>query len=168
MASRDLQRSAVYSAEDQLCALLDRGGPLDFFGSALILPVQRRFADLPSVQRYVDDVLALAPVRAIWPEAGPIRVRERAGAAKAHYETDGAVLAVPLAGPPPRWAGRELVVLHEVAHHLSPPRADRAAHGAHFADTMLRLVGAVLGDAAALVLRAAYDGAGVRIGLARA
>ena len=81
------------------------------------------------MQRYVDDVLALPTVRRQWPEVAPLRVRARRAATAAHYENrDGAgVIAVPDVGTAD-WAMRELVVLHEIAHHLCD-----AATGARFA-----------------------------------
>lgn len=162
-APRDVARAAVYAAEDQVASALDRGGAVDFFGSTLAVPRQRRFADIASIQRYVDEVLALAVVRRRWPQAGPVRVRERAGARQAHYEVGRATLAIPIAGPPPRWAARELVVLHELGHHVAPPDDDHPAHGPHFTGAVVALVAGALGAEAALLLRAAYDGAGVAV-----
>ena len=156
--------TAVYAAEDQWSAVLDRGGVVDFFGSRLDVPVQRRFADVPSMQGYVDAVLELPGVAAAYPSAGPVRVRERSGQGRAHYEPATATIAVPLRT---LWAGREAVLLHEVAHHLScsagvpADRSGRRWHGAEYRDAMLLVTQAVLGEAAALLLRAGYDGAGV-------
>jgi putative metallohydrolase (TIGR04338 family) len=157
--------SAVYAAEDQWSAVLDRGGVVDFFGSRLDIPTQRRFGDLPSVQAYADAVLARPAVRSAYPTAGPVRVRERHGQGRAHYEPSGAVLALPVRS---LWAGRESVVLHELSHHVScsagVPRepAGRRWHGAEFRSAMLMLVTEMLGESAALLLRAGYDSAGVR------
>lgn len=153
--------SAVYAAEDQWSAVLDRGGVVDFFGSVLDVPQQRRFADIASVQSYCEAVLARPRVRSAYPAAGPVRVRERAGQQRAHYEPATATIAVPLRT---LWAGREAVVLHELAHHLTGSADPDAAssHGAGFRAAMDLLVRDVLGDAAALLLRAGYDAAGVR------
>lgn len=165
----DRHRSAVYAAEDQLGRLLARGGTVDFYGSILTLPVERRFADIASVTRYVESVLALASVRARWPEVEPVRVRERSGLARAHYEPGSAArpatIAIPLAGPvETRWAARETVVLHEVAHHLVAQEASPEPwHGPTFCGVLLSLVGTVIGPEAALALRAAFDGAGVPV-----
>jgi putative metallohydrolase (TIGR04338 family) len=74
-----------------------------------------------------------------------------------------ATLAIPIAGPPPRWAARELVVLHELGHHVAPPDDDHPAHGPHFTGAVVALVAGALGAEAALLLRAAYDGAGVAV-----
>ena len=157
--------SAVYAAEDQWSALLDRGGTVDFFGSRLDVPSQRRFADVASVQAYVDAALAVEVVRMSYPTAGSVVVRERTGQRRAHYEPDSATIAIPLRT---LWGGRESVVLHEVAHHLAcsvgvpSERTGRRWHGREFQSAMGVLVTAVLGEAAALLLRAGYDAAGVR------
>lgn len=157
--------SAVYAAEDQWSAVLDRGGLVDFFGSRLDLPQQRRFADVASVQAYVDSVLALPAVRAAYPGAGPVHVRERGGQGRAHYEPDSATIAIPLRT---LWAGRESVVLHEVAHHLAcgqgvpVERGGRRWHGPEYRAAMCAVVAAALGEPAALLLRAGYDTAGAR------
>jgi putative metallohydrolase (TIGR04338 family) len=66
-----VSRSAVYSAEDQWSAVLDRGGVVDFFGSRIDVPQQRRFGDLASVRRYVDAVLALPSVQEQWMPGRP-------------------------------------------------------------------------------------------------
>lgn len=150
--------SLVYAAEDQWAAALDRGGAIDFFGSRLDLPLQRRFGDLAAVRAYCDYVLALPGVQRAYPDAGAVQVRTRAGAARAHYEADTATIALPLSAG---WAARESVVLHELAHHVSPPQPGDV-HGVAFRAAMCRLVEEALGASAALVLRAAYEAAGLR------
>jgi putative metallohydrolase (TIGR04338 family) len=152
---------ALYAAEDQWSSALDRGGVVDFYGSRIDLPVQKRFGDLVAVQRYADAVLTQPEIHAAYPAAGPVCVRERAGQRKAHYEPEGAVIAIPMGE---RWAARESVVLHEVAHHCacSVDATNGVRHGVLFRSTMLTLVAATLGEAAALLLRAGYDAAPVR------
>lgn len=159
-----MSATAVYAAEDQWSAVLDRGGVVDFFGSTVDVPQQRRFADLASVEGYCGGVLARPAVRSAYPAAGPVHVRERAGQARAHYEPAAATIAIPLRE---LWAGREAVVLHELAHHLvcssTAPVSGRVSwHGREFCAAMDLLVREMLGDAAALLLRAGYDAAGVR------
>jgi putative metallohydrolase (TIGR04338 family) len=153
-----VSRAAVYSAEDQWSAVLDRGGIVDFFGSRIDVPQQRRFGDLESVRRYVDGVLALPSVGERWTPL-PVSVRERAGQTKAHYEVATSTIAVPLKS---MWAARESVLLHEIAHHLRGP-VDEDWHGPAYRGTMCALSAIVLGDAAALLLRAGYEEAGVRV-----
>lgn len=163
MTNHDRSRSAVYAAEDQWARQLARGGTVDFFGSPLRIPEERRFADIDSVQAYVDAVLSLIGVVTHWPGVGPVRVRERSGDRRAHY-SDG-VIALPLRGlVGERWAARESVVLHEVTHHLvAQTRPGAAAHGPEFCGDEIRLVEIVLGPEAALLLRASFDGAGVPV-----
>lgn len=143
----DRDRAAVYAAEDQWSAALDRGGLMDFFGSSLELPVQLRFGELEAMQAYID-------LRAVeHPEHGSVRVRVRRGAMKAHY--DEGVIAIPAQS----WACRESVLLHEFAHHLN--RGHSPAHGAAYRRVMLDLSESVLGEQAAFLLRTCYEANGV-------
>lgn len=133
---------------------------MEFFGTQLTLPPEARFGSVDSVQRYVDDVLALPAVRQQWPEVSSLRVRARRAATAAHYENrDGAgIIAVPDRSTAD-WAMRELVVLHEIAHHLCqvPP-----PHGPEFVATMCTLSEMVMGPEVGHVLRVVYAKEGVR------
>ncbi|MFV0495863.1 TIGR04338 family metallohydrolase [Mycobacterium sp.] len=162
---RDAQRAKVYAAEAFVRTVFNRAAEhgmrsVEFFGTQLTLPPEGRFASVESVRRYVDDVLALPMVCRQWPGTAPLRVRARRGATAAHYEyRDGVgTIAVPdrdAAG----WALRELVVLHELAHHLCsvlPP------HGPDFVSTMCTLTALVMGPEAGYVLRVVYAKEGVR------
>lgn len=165
-APRDSQRGKVYGAEHLVHRIFDRSAdyPLvEIAGSRLTLPPERRFGSIESVQSYVDRVLALNWVRVSWPRAGvPVRVRERAGTTQAHYERTGAIMAVPGFRSGSGWALRELVILHELAHHLADAR--EPAHGGRFVDRLLTLVDGVIGAEAALLLRVTLLDCGVRIG----
>lgn len=160
MNTRDTQRARVYAAEDFVRMMFDRAATrgsrvVEFFGTQLTLPPEARFGSVAAVQRYVDEVLALPAVRANWPAVGPLRVRARRGVNAAHYESDG-VIAVPATGS---WAMRELVVLHEIAHHLCrvPP-----AHGPLFVATLCSLAESVMGPELGHILRVCYGNEGVR------
>ncbi len=162
MNVRDTQRSRVYAAEAFVRTLFDsaarHGSAVDFFGERVTLPPEARFGSVESVQRYVDDVLALPAVSRRWaPER--LTVRARRGVNAAHYECtgQGATIAVP---DRQRWALRELVVLHEIAHHLCGP--DGAAHGPAFVETFCEVAAAVMGPEAGHVLRVVYAKEGVR------
>lgn len=158
MTPRDTQRAKVYAAEEFVRTLFDRAAEhgnrvVDFFGTQLTLPPEGRFATAAAVQRYVDDVLAHVGTDR------PLTVRARRGATAAHYERgdDGATIAVPDSRT--SWALRELVVLHEIAHHLSdaePP------HGPEFVATFCELADAVMGPEVAHILRVVYANEGVR------
>lgn len=165
---RDSQRSKVYDAEQLVRGVFDRAAEfghrtVEIYGSQITLPAERRFASVESVQTYVDRVLALNWVRAQWPRAEvPVRVRARAGSAAAHYESATAVLAVPLHSGATAWALRELVILHELAHHLTPT-PNEAPHGPEFCTRYTELLDGVLAPEAALLLRTTLTACGARL-----
>jgi putative metallohydrolase (TIGR04338 family) len=166
VSSIDSRRSRVYAVEDQVAHALERSAAgsrtVDFFGSTLTLPTERLFADIPSVQRWVTAVLELGPVSRRWPDTPSCAVRARRGTTRAHYQAPDEI-AVPVTS---RWALRELVLCHELAHHLAwhdpTVPADVAAHGAEFADAFVELVEVVIGPEVALLLRAGLYEADVR------
>ncbi len=171
--ARDAQRARVYAAEEFVRSLFDRaqsrsGATVDFFGTTLTLPPEARFGSVASVRAYVDGVLGHPAVRERWPDAAPLAVRNRRGSTAAHYEVrDGrAAIAVPdggavsaVAGGSATWALRELVVLHEIAHHLC---GAEEAHGPEFVATFTDLADAVMGPEVGYVLRVVYAKEGVR------
>ncbi|WP_077078014.1 TIGR04338 family metallohydrolase [Mycobacterium numidiamassiliense] len=164
-AKRDSQRAKVYAAEEFVRTMFDRAAErglpaVEFFGTQLTLPPEGRFGSVESVQRYVDGVLELPAVRQRWPEVLPLRVRARKAATAAHYENrDGTgIIAVPDRDTAD-WALRELVILHEVAHHLC--RAE-PAHGPDFVATICELSELVMGPELGHVLRVVYAKEGVR------
>ncbi|BBZ24931.1 TIGR04338 family metallohydrolase [Mycolicibacter hiberniae] len=164
-AERDGQRAKVYAAELFVRTLFDRAAEtgtrsIDFFGAALTLPPEARFATVAAVERYVEDVMALPGVRDRWKDAAGLAVRTRRGTTAAHYEKVGAagIIAVPdqRGGD---WALRELVVLHEIAHHLCDARP---AHGPQFVATFCELAEMVMGPESGYVLRVVFAKEGVR------
>lgn len=163
----DSQRSRVYDAEHFVHRVMDRAVDypiVEVAGSRLTLPVERRFASLDSVAGYVDRVLLLPWIRHRWARASqPVSVRERAGHRSAHYERAGAVIAVPGTSSGDRWALRELVLLHELAHHLADDPA-LPAHGPAFVGRYLELVGGVIGAELELLLRITLSENGARSG----
>jgi putative metallohydrolase (TIGR04338 family) len=167
--ARDAQRSRVYAAEAVIRRVFDRAErsgarAVEMHGSTITLPVERRFASIESMQHYVDLVLSQWWVRAAWPERSgvPVTVRERRGQAEAHYEPASATIAVPPYANNRAWAMRELVLLHEIAHHLAPDH-DHEAHGPEFVDRFTTLVDEIVGPEAGLLLRAAMHEGGVRL-----
>ena len=166
MDARDVQRSRVYEAEAQVARIIDARGDypaIDLFGSNVIVPDDRKFGDLESAQRYVDAVLALNWVAGRWPGAAqrPVAVRARADARKAHYERATATIALPPFQRGGRWALRELVVLHELAHHVTDQSAPM--HGPAFVTNLLVLVAELLGPEAEFLLRTTYLENGVTL-----
>jgi putative metallohydrolase (TIGR04338 family) len=163
---RDNQKSRVYAAEHLVGDVLNTvartdARTFDFYGSTLALPDERKFGDIAGVQRYLDQVLDLNWVRDTWPTlaAQPVTVRSRKGAAHAAYRLG--VIAVPDHQQGISWAMRELVVLHELAHHLA---RGGEAHGVQFVSTYLHLVNELVGHEVGLLLTDAYARNGVAFG----
>lgn len=159
--TRDTGRGRVYEAEIQFRLLLDQGVIADIktvriAGSTIVLPIERKFGDLEGVQRYVDLVLGLHSVRATYPEEAhqPITVRERQGDAQAHYQL-GTISVPPHKGSRHSWAMREIVILHEIAHHLSPGGAD---HGPGFIEALTFLITEIMGLEAGFILQSLLVG----------
>jgi putative metallohydrolase (TIGR04338 family) len=164
---RDTQRQRLYDAEAQVCRQLEFAAAgarlVDVAGSTLALPLEVRFGSLEAVRDYVDAVRRADPFAALFPRAArvPLRVRARAGDRAAHYEAPGTIALHP-PGRGTGWSLRELIVLHEVAHHGQhhdlPPGA---LHGPAYAGALLGLVGGVIGPEVGLLLTAAFADHGV-------
>lgn len=159
--SADRNRAKVYAAEDQFSSLMNRGGKVEFFGSVLDIPAQKRFASLESIDTYISGLFAKLDC-----DLMPPRTRERKGSAKAHYEFSSQVIAIPVSGQAAMWALRETLVLHECAHHVAATYAPvgESAHGPTFAASMIMLVETALGDQARLLLSTGYLELGVPVG----
>lgn len=156
------QTPALYRAENFVVKMLDalpHDGVVEVFGSRLPVPSEIRFGSLQAVRIYYD---ALADELGI----GAPRVRVRRGTKKAHYEPWSATVALP-PGTHAResdWAMREIIVLHEFAHHLHAARGNRGeSHGAEYASVYLEVVDLRMGMTAGLMLREAFANAGVQV-----
>lgn len=156
---RDFQQSTVYATEHLLGELFDRTVESDnpviqVEGVTVTLPPEAKFASIESIQRYCDRVCDMVEVSGVHVRA------TRSDAKSAHYEPRGAVIAIPDGRK--RWALRELVVLHELAHHLTPSGV--ASHGGEFVSNFIDLIGRVMGPHAQLAARIVFDTNGVRVG----
>jgi putative metallohydrolase (TIGR04338 family) len=165
---RDNQRKRLYDAEtfvrDVLKSLAEADVPtFDFYGSSLLVPLERKFGDLASIQRYIDAVLGLNWVQDMWPERTvlPVHVRRRAGQRFAHYEPLTRTFAIPDYENSSGWAMREVVILHELSHHLC---RSGEIHGSAFASTFLHLVREVMGPEVGLLLTDSFTQHGVTFG----
>lgn len=160
--SRDQSRSRVYAAERMVHRMLDRAGgahTVQIAGTELTIPAEARFSSVDDVARYVDRVLSLGRVGDRFERSRlPVVVRPRKGPRAAHYERGSATIAVPEVSEG-RWALRELVILHEVAHHLDD--VGDPAHGPSFVRTLIELVDLVVGPEVALVYQVVFGDSGV-------
>lgn len=157
MSLQDPDKSRVYSAEDQLAHWLSRSSPVVLDGETFTPELEPRFTTPQQVQPYVDKVLAhLQGAERSYDgrERLPIRVRARAGHAKAHYEEG--VIAIPSRERGGAWALRGLVVLHEIAHHLGG-----LEHGQQFRSTLIRLLEDLGNPETARLLHTAYAAEGL-------
>ncbi|WP_030516680.1 TIGR04338 family metallohydrolase [Nocardia sp. NRRL WC-3656] len=159
---RDGQRRKVYDAEHRLRVLFDLadrtpGRTVELFGSQISVPIERRMGTVESVNAYLDAVLALPSIRVRYPHAAvPVRVRARRGSRYAHYEPATATIAVPLR----ERAVRELLVLHELAHHLRPRPA---GHGPEFCRVFCDVLDTVVGAEAGWLMRTLLHDTGARL-----
>lgn len=138
--TRDSQRQRVYDAEDQFGRILDRQYDypiIEIAGSKIIVPLERKFGQLANIESYVTQVCKYLGME-------PPKVRERRGQTKAHYEQG--TIAIPLLD---RWAMREMVVLHELAH----ARTFGENHNWRFCQEELSLVERMMGIEASFILK---------------
>jgi putative metallohydrolase (TIGR04338 family) len=159
--TRDFQRAKVYAAENILARMYDRaaesGSPeVSLHGVTVTLPPEAKFGCVASVQAYVGRVLAMPSVVAEFGTKAAPTVRHRQGTKAAHYQAG--TIAVPTSRDG-KWALRELVILHELAHHLA--RGDH--HGPRFVSTFITLLGLVLGPEVDLLARMLFTDGGVQI-----
>lgn len=154
--NRDSNRSLVYDCEATVAAVLDRGGTVDFHGSMLDVSRDVRFADIESVQRWLDQVRSTSWGYSDTPQ---VHVRARKGVTRAHWEAPGTI-AIPTAGD--RFALRALYVAHEYAHHVTHYRdAGSPAHGPDFCRLYCDLVDHAVSPEAGLLLRDAFHNEGL-------
>lgn len=159
----DQHKSLVYQGEFRVREMLDRANhprtpapDVELFGTKVRLPRERKFASVETIQLYCDKVLALPSIQAEFANAKhPVRVRARKGSSFAHYQA-GEIAIFMGEGGQTRWACREIVVLHELAHHLG-----RDAHGPKFRYAFVKLVSAAMDPSVGFVLQACWHIEGV-------
>lgn len=155
--SLDPDQNRVYNTEHQLQEVLDRyPGQVKIAQSIIAPPVERRFGDIPSIQRYVDAVAAKLHIEGmIGPRLtrGTPTVVLTRGVTQATYNWSTNQIRIPDQATDRtlvRWAMRETVVLHEIAHWMTP---QGAAHGREFQSALLWLLDTVIGPEAGFVFR---------------
>lgn len=166
---RDSQRQRVYDAESQVRRQLELAAAgartITVATSSLVLPLEVRFGTLDAAQRYTDAVLATAAFAHRWPQAARIalRLRTRRGDRHAHYEApDSIAVHAPSHGT--GWALRELVLLHEIAHHAAHHDGpEQPAHGPAYTGAFVRLVTDTMGPEVGLLLTTAFAEHGVAV-----
>jgi putative metallohydrolase (TIGR04338 family) len=171
---RDSQRQRLYEAENLVAVQLDQaaagGGTITLHNSTVTIPPEIRFGSLEAAADYCRRVQRTTWFGARWPAATsvPVTVRQRRGGQGAHYEGGGSIaLHEPRYGT--GWALRELVVLHELAHHVIDHAFDEVApHGPEYAGVLYELVRHACGPEVGLLLMSAFGDLGVRWGVVTA
>ena len=139
---RDSQRSRLYEAERRLPGYFD----LLADGS------------MPGVERYLLRVTGSAWFRRRWPKkaaiSGVLAFRLKDGRRWAWARAGGRSMVLPI------WARGPFVILHELAHIVTP--WNFPAHGREFARNFIELVGYALGKAKADELKTAFDAGRVK------
>lgn len=156
---RDSQKQKAYNAENVLRTVLRRDGDIEMFGHTMSVPMERKFASIESVQDFCDYVLEHPTVKEAFPHASPVRVRARKGRTLAHYQAGEIAVPPHKEGGNNSWAMREIVVLHEIAHHL----AFADGHGPRWCGTFVKLVELVMSPEAAWLLSVYMDGEGCKV-----
>jgi len=145
------RRAEIYAAEEQLQALLvETGRSVVVAGVRVDLPGERRFGDLDEVREYYRAVLTDPAVRDRWPGVEMPVVRARRGSRAAHWQAG--VIALPETHIGGQWALREVVALHELAHHLTPGHG----HDDVFVAAFMELIEILLGPQTRFCLQVAY------------
>lgn len=138
----DSQKKRVYAAEN--VALDNEDAPI---------PMER-WTTVAEMQRYVDRLLASAWWRRRWPSITRITINDGAGYRSATaYGIKGKIEM-------PRWARKEWVMLHEIAHVVVDRTIGQraaAGHGREFCQVYLELVGHMMGDDARKALKAEFQ-----------
>ena len=162
----DRERRRTYDAEHIVRAISAAGGPVELYGTTVQWPVELRFGELDHVQAYVADVMAREWFTRAYPHAAkvPVRVRHRKGDRFAHYDAAFREIAVNAPSNKVGWGMREIVVLHELAHHvISLEDFEGEPHGSWFRGVFVHLVREALGAEAGWILQMTYIDAGLRV-----
>ena len=153
----DTGRELFYRTEDMLSHMFGMSSTAVLKGVTLTLPVERKFGAVETIQQYADHVLE--QVADVYP-AGPVRIRvgQKNLRARAYYTWETATIALPRAETTD-WAWRELVVLHEIAHHLTP----KHGHDSIFAGAFVHLLTNIIGPEAGWMATVLFADNGIRV-----
>ena len=150
---RDFQKTALYNAEWQVQAILDRqydDQVVCIAGSTIAIPMERKFSSIETVQRYVDTLV------------GPDKIKvspTRSDSQHAFGRRGHISFPVERSRKGAPWALRETVVLHEIAHALNP-EFDR--HGPSFSATLVDLVERAMGPEASFLYKIIFHQNGIK------
>jgi len=157
-------KEKIYQVEFALRDILDVANEGDrtyrIAGMELTMPVEYKFGELDHIQKYANAVIRDYNGRHDT-RHNKVRVVEgrKSLHRKAYYTHSMARITLPQRDRG-SWAWRQVVVLHEIAHHL----ASCHGHGVEFARVMLDLLENYVGPQAGLVYMILLDKEGITIG----
>jgi len=157
-------KEKIYQVEFALRDILDVANEGDrtyrIAGMELTMPVEYKFGELDHIQKYANAVIRDYNGRH-GTRHKKVRVVEgrKSLHRKAYYTHSMARITLPQRDRG-SWAWRQVVVLHEIAHHL----ASCHGHGVEFARVMLDLLENYVGPQAGLVYMILLDKEGITIG----
>lgn len=158
--SRDSQREALYNAERDVRAMQDRAYEFPTIviqGSTIVIPERLNIGSLAGYQGFVAKVQEQAWYKARYPSAGPISVRNRKSANRAHYQ-GGTIAVAERTHRLEQYAMHADYALHEMAHHVS-----QDGHGPQFAANYLVHLREVRGPEMYLLMLDAFQSNAVKI-----
>jgi putative metallohydrolase (TIGR04338 family) len=137
---RDVQKARLYKAEQAVRPLSQSTGS---FSAAVSL---------------IEEVQESLKVSQVFGDPAPLSVAQYFGTASAFYTPGYDRITLPPEEPEGSWAYNRLVILHEIAHHLSIDH-----HGPRFAGAFLYLTREFEGDTIADALAASFTKHKVRV-----
>lgn len=141
---RDFQRQKCYDAENLFFSLMkDR-----------LQYTLKRFESIKEIQEYVNKICTRSWFKRRWNPEGTCIIhvedgRERSSASGGFSTLRYGWITLPM------WARNEVVIVHELAHAVTPPSTG-GKHGRFWARSFLELVRFVIGEDSAKLLREAY------------
>jgi putative metallohydrolase (TIGR04338 family) len=159
--SIDPEKQPTYRGERMVESMLshaDGNTLVELAGSRVVLPAERHFACLESMQRYVDQVIALRPVQDLYPGATAPKIVNRRGFNQASFRHVDQTIRIPSVDSRGRWAMREMTLLHELAHFLAPAGSH---HDSKFRSTFAFLARAAMGPEVGLALQVCWHNEGM-------
>jgi putative metallohydrolase (TIGR04338 family) len=131
---RDFQRNRVYTAERRVT-------------------LGKRISKVPDIQAYVNSIISMPEFRNHFPRCHFVDVKDGRGCRRAYGSAYEGFIKMPV------WSRHELIIIHEVAHVVSPLDAH---HGPVYCGNYLWLINLVMGKKVYLQLRESFLAHGVK------
>ncbi len=131
--------AATYGPEWRIRQVLETPDvPFKMHGVTITVPHERKFGHIDTVRKYVEHVCTSEGFSV------PAVVESKKLKNRAYYEPLGVRITMPNFDKA-RWAWREIVVLHEIAHHMQPFQGHSDPFQKTFADLLGKYIGSEIG-----------------------